>query len=89
MLAGFAQEFFTRNVEAAILFRHPYKISASTHFIRYKVRGGTFDPPTQGDTIVYIYLYIVELCNLDGFDDVTSSGSKWVRSGDCTGHALR
>ena len=50
MLAGFAQEFFARDVEAAILFLTPNKITASTHFIRYKVRGGTFDPPTQGDT---------------------------------------
>ena len=28
--------------------------SASTHFIRYKVRGGAFDPPTQGDTNVHV-----------------------------------
>ena len=45
--------FFTRDVEATILFFTP-KITASTHFIRYKVRGGTIDPPTQGDTRNYI-----------------------------------
>ena len=26
------------------------------HFIRYKARGGTFDPPTQGDTNPCIYI---------------------------------
>ena len=45
--------FFTRDVEATILFLTP-KITASMHFIRYKVRGSTIDPPTQGDTRNYI-----------------------------------
>ena len=45
-----ARVFSRATYKPPFCFLHPYKISASTHFIRYKVRGGTFDPPTQGDT---------------------------------------
>ena len=35
------------------------KCSASTYFIRYKVRGGAFDPPMQGVTNIYMAMCIL------------------------------